>query len=144
MRRAEVLLVEDDAGDALMTSQILAEAPFPVRLYIARDGRQALQMLAEKTFRPNVVILDLNLPEISGFRMLQRFDRADIPVVVFTASAQETDKVLAKGLGAVEYVVKPTDLDDFRQAVWGIVQRWCGYNSGPAGTLSGLSEGNGS
>jgi two-component system, chemotaxis family, response regulator Rcp1 len=126
MAPAVVLLVEDEAGDALLANQVLADAPFPVKLHIARDGGQALQMLSDQEFRPDVVILDLNLPEVNGFRMLQRFDRSEIPVVIFTASTRETDKVLAKGLGAVEYVVKPTDLDEFRRAVWGMVERWGG------------------
>ena len=125
-----VLLVEDEAGDALLTSQVLAEAPFPVKLHIARDGAQALQMLSDETFRPDVIILDLNLPQMNGFRMLQRFERSEIPVVVFSVSNQETDKVLAKGLGAVEYIVKPSDLDQFREAVWGMVERWGGHQNG--------------
>ncbi|HLG99561.1 MAG TPA: response regulator [Bryobacteraceae bacterium] len=125
-----VLLVEDEAGDALLTSQVLAEAPFPVKLHIARDGAQALQMLSDETFRPDVIILDLNLPQMNGFRMLQRFERSEIPVVVFSVSNRETDKVLAKGLGAVEYIVKPTDLDQFREALWGMVERWGGQQNG--------------
>ncbi|HYL37091.1 MAG TPA: response regulator [Bryobacteraceae bacterium] len=124
MRSVEVLFVEDNAGDALLASQVLAEAPFPVKLHIARDGSQALLMLSDESFKPDVVILDLTLPEISGFEMLKQYHRADVPVVVFSASAKESDKLLAKSLGACEYVVKPTDLEIFREAVWGMVQRW--------------------
>lgn len=131
-----VLLVEDEAGDALLASQMLAEAPFPVRLHIARDGAQALQMLSDEAFKPSVVILDLNLPEINGFRLLERYHRADIPVVIFSASAKESDKLLAKSLGASEYVLKPTELDAFREAVWGMVERWGRNRTGLSGAAT--------
>jgi CheY-like chemotaxis protein len=130
MLPVEVLLVEDNAGDALLASQILAEAPVPVRLHIARDGAQALHMLAAERLKPDVVILDLGLPEIDGLRMMERYHPTDVPIVVFSASRRESDKLLAKALGASEYVVKPTDLQDFRNAVWGMVQRWGGLRRG--------------
>jgi len=129
----EVLLVEDNAGDALLASQILAEAPVPVKLHIARDGAQALQMLSGEHLKPDVVILDLGLPEIDGLRIMERYHPVDVPIVVFSASRRESDKLLAKALGASEYVVKPTDLQAFRDAVWGMVQRWGGLRrDGPA------------
>ena len=118
-------MVEDNAGDALLASQILAEAPMPVKLHIARDGAQALQMLSG-SLKPDVVILDLNLPEIDGLRMMERYHPVDVPFVVFSASRKESDKLLAKALGASEYVVKPTDLQAFRDALFGIVERWGG------------------
>jgi len=125
MTAVEVLLVEDNAGDTLLTSQILAEAPVPVKLHIARDGAQALQMLSGG-LKPDVVILDLNLPEIDGLRMMERYHPVDVPIVVFSASRRESDKLLAKALGAAEYIVKPTDLQAFREALFGIVERWGG------------------
>ena len=118
-------MVEDNAGDALLASQILAEAPVPVKLHIARDGAQALQMLSGE-LKPDVVILDLNLPEIDGLRMMERYHPVDVPIVVFSASRRESDKLLAKALGASEYVVKPSDLQAFRDALFGILERWGG------------------
>ncbi len=123
MRVVEVLLIEDNAGDALLASQVLAEAPIPLKLHIARDGAQALQMLAEG-LKPSVVILDLNLPEVDGLHLMERYHPVDVPIVVFSASRRESDKLLAKALGASEFVVKPTDLQAFRDALWGIVERW--------------------
>ena len=136
MTPVEVLLVEDNAGDALLASQILAEAPAPVKLHIARDGAQALQMLSG-SFKPNVVILDLSLPEIDGLHMMERYHPIDVPIVVFSASRKESDKLLAKALGASEYVVKPTDLQAFRDAVWGIVEKWgFGKQNGVSGAAT--------
>jgi len=125
MMPVEVLLVEDNAGDALLTSQILAEAPVPVKLHIARDGAQALQMLSGG-LKPHLVILDLNLPEVDGLHMMERYHPVDVPIVVFSASRKESDKLLAKALGASEYVLKPSDLQAFRDALLGIVERWGG------------------
>jgi two-component system, chemotaxis family, response regulator Rcp1 len=120
----ELLLVEDNAGDALLASQILAEAPIPIKLHIARDGAQALQMLTGERLKPDLVILDLTLPEMDGLRVMETYHPIDIPIVVFTASRRESDKLLAKALGAVEYIVKPTDLQAFRDAMLGMVERW--------------------
>jgi CheY-like chemotaxis protein len=61
MDQTEVLFVEDSAGDALLTQQILAESTLPVRLHIARDGEQPLAMLRDERFRPAMIILDLSL-----------------------------------------------------------------------------------
>src|ERR1700722_9580803 len=70
MSPSEVLLVEDNAGDALLVGQVLAEYPRPVHLRIARDGEQALQILGEPGFKPDLVILDLNIPRVSGYTVL--------------------------------------------------------------------------
>jgi two-component system, chemotaxis family, response regulator Rcp1 len=129
----EVLLVEDNAGDALLASQILAEAPVPVKLHIARDGAQALQMLSGQHLKPDMVILDLTLPELDGLRVMESYHPVDVPIVIFSASRRESDKLLAKALGAAEYVVKPNDLQAFRDAVWGMVQRWGGRSRGIMG-----------
>ena len=135
---AEVLLVEDSAGDALLASQVLAEFPLPVRVHVARDGAQALQMLAGGTFRPRLVILDLNIPVVSGLQVLERHRSPGIPIVVLSGSSRETDKNLAIALGAVEYVQKPTSCHAFRDALWGIVERW--VFAMPSGTANEASR----
>ena len=68
MQRMEILLVEDNAGDAVLIRQILAEASVPVNLHIARDGEQALTILSDADFHPALIILDLNIPRITGRR----------------------------------------------------------------------------
>jgi CheY-like chemotaxis protein len=120
----QVLFVEDSAGDALFTAQILTEAVLPVRLTVARDGVQALSMLANPSFKPALIILDLNLPRLSGFDVLERNVRRDIPVVIFTVSANPADRDRAFALGAKEYVEKPTDLDAYRSAVLAMIDKW--------------------
>ncbi len=124
MNASEVLLVEDNAGDALLVGQALAECPVPVHLHIARDGEQALQMLRESDFRPELVILDLNIPKISGYAVLAAYPLEQTPVVVFTASENPQDIDRTFSLGASGYVRKPMDLDEYKNAVSHMIQKW--------------------
>lgn len=116
--------MEDSAGDVLIMGHILREFLQPVNLSIARDGAQALAMLADERFKPDLIILDLNLPVLSGFEVLQRNPRKDIPVVIFSASMRTSDVERTLSLGAKEYVHKPTDLQRNRDAVVGMVWKW--------------------
>ena len=124
MNQTEVLFVEDSAGDALLTQQILAESKLPVHVHIARDGEQALAMLANERFRPAMIILDLSLPRLSGFEVLEQNPRKDIPVVIFSASERLSDKERTLSLGAKEYIHKPMDMVGYRNAVLGMVRNW--------------------
>ena len=124
MNQTEVLFVEDSAGDALLTQQILAESTLPVRLHVARDGEQALAMLRDERFRPAMIILDLSLPKVSGFEVLEQNPRKDIPVVIFSASVHTSDQERTLSLGAKEYIQKPLDMVGYRNAVLGMVSHW--------------------
>jgi CheY-like chemotaxis protein len=120
----QVLLIEDSAGDALLTGQIVAESPIPIKLVIARDGVQALTMLDDPAFRPVLIILDLNIPLISGHAVLERNPRRDIPVVIFSVSDDARDIQRALAVGAREYVQKPMNLEAYKEAVWAIIEKW--------------------
>jgi CheY-like chemotaxis protein len=120
----QIMLIEDSAGDALLTSQIVAESPVPIKLVIARDGVQALTMLEDLAFEPALIILDLNIPIISGHGVLESNVRKEIPVVVFSVSDDPADKQRAMALGAREYVQKPMNLDAYKEAVWRIIEKW--------------------
>lgn len=124
MEKVEILLVEDNAGDAVLIRQILAEASVPVNLHIARDGEQAMLMLTEGLFQPDLIILDLNIPRITGPALLERWKSLDTPVVVFSSSLNEAERDRVLALGAREFVQKPTDVDAFSAAVYGIVERY--------------------
>lgn len=130
MHPSEVILVEDNAGDALLIGQALAECPLSVHLHIARDGEQALQMLRESDLKPDLVILDLNLPKISGYVVLASYPLEHTPVVVFTASQNEVDRDRAFSLGASGFVRKPMELDEYRHAVCGMIQKWVAFDDG--------------
>lgn len=122
MKPVEILLVEDCAGDTLLVSQILKDSAIPVNLHVARDGAQAMLMLADRDFQ--LIILDLNMPGVSGYEVLQRNQSRNIPTVVFTSSSKTSDREWALVLGAREYIEKPTDLGLFSEAVRGILERW--------------------
>ncbi len=124
MQRMEILLVEDNAGDAVLIRQILAEASVPVNLHIVRDGEQAVTMLADAYFLPALIILDLNIPRISGVSLLERWKAQKIPVVVFSSSLNDAERSRVLELGAREFVQKPTDIDAFTEVVRGIVERY--------------------
>jgi CheY-like chemotaxis protein len=123
---AHILLVEDNAGDTLLVQQVLASCPVAFKLHVARDGEQALQMLADPNLKLDLIILDLNLPRITGLGVLERHQPKDIPIVVFSASNRQTDKEFALALGASDYVEKPTDLQSFTDVVCEIVVKWLG------------------
>src|ERR1700688_2141411 len=129
----EILLVEDNAGDAVLIRQVLADAALAVNLHIARDGEQALTLLSDAHFRPALIILDLNIPRIVGAALLDRWKSQDIPVVVFSSSINEAERARVLELGALEFVQKPTDIEAFADAVSGIVKRYAGPRGKSAG-----------
>jgi CheY-like chemotaxis protein len=125
-----IFLVEDNAGDILLIRQILAGLPIPIHLHIARDGDQALFMMAEGLFRPDLILLDLNLPNVSGSLFLAR-SKPEVPVVVFSSSANPEDVREAMELGATAFVQKPMDFEEYRERVARIVSDWL-----PSGELT--------
>jgi CheY-like chemotaxis protein len=124
MGAVEVLLVEDNAGDAIMIRRALYECPVPVNLHVARDGEQALLTLTKPHIPLDLIVLDLNIPKITGTALLQRWQFKAIPVVVFSSSTNPTEKERCLALGAREFVSKPTDLDEFNETVCRIVDEW--------------------
>ena len=136
MEKMEILLVEDNAGDAVLIRQILADAAVPVNLHIARDGEQAMTILGDGRFLPKLIILDLNIPRISGSALLERWKTLKTPVVVFSSTSSDVERDRALALGAREFIQKPSDLDGFTQAVYGIVERY----GGPAASAGGAGR----
>ena len=118
-----LFLIEDNAGDVLLIRQILQEQQINVRTHVARDGAQALFMLAEGRFQPDLILLDLNLPKISGFWFLER-SKPKVPVVVFTSSSNPADIQGSVELGAKEFVQKPSDLQEYAERVPRIIRDW--------------------
>lgn len=120
-----LLLIEDNSADVLMIREALRQSPIPADVMIAYDGEQALRMLEEFGFKPDFVILDLNIPKFDGHEILKRYHSAQsAPVVVFTSSANGEDKVRAFANGARDYVIKPTGFNPFVKAIHGILERW--------------------
>lgn len=122
----EVLLVEDDPGDVVMIREAFEENKVRNRLSIVSDGEQAIQFLRregehEKAPRPDLILLDLNLPRVSGREVLEQV-KADpklraIPVVILTTSSAEEDILRSYDLHANAYVTKPVDFESFIEVV---------------------------
>ena len=124
MKPMEILLVEDNAGDALLIRQILVDSAVPANLHIARDGEQALTMLSDTDFQPSLIILDLNIPRINGPALLERWKSERTPVVVFSSSLNDAERARVLHLGAKEFIHKPAELEAFTEAITGIIDRW--------------------
>lgn len=125
-RPIEVLLVEDDPGDELMTREAFEENKVRNNLHVARDGEEALDFLNHRgeyadAPRPDLVLLDLNLPKFDGRQVLAEIkadeDLRTIPVVVLTTSGAEEDILSSYQLHANAYVTKPVDFARFIQVV---------------------------
>ncbi len=122
----DVLLVEDDLGDVLMTREAFEAHKIRNELHVATDGEQALQFLHrrgeyEHAPRPGLILLDLNLPRRDGREVLAEIkadpDLRTIPVVVLTTSEAEEDILRSYSLHANAYVSKPVDFDRFIEVI---------------------------
>ena len=122
----EVLLVEDDPGDELMTREAFEDNKIRNTLHVVRDGLEALDFLYRRgehadARTPDLILLDLNLPKYDGRQVLEQIksdpDLKHIPVVVLTTSSAEEDILRSYKLHANAYVSKPVDLDQFVAAI---------------------------
>ena len=129
----EILLVEDNPADVVLTEAVLAEAKVANRLWVARDGKEAMEFLRSEARhpespRPDLVLLDLNLPRKGGLEVLAEM-KADpalraIPVVVLTTSSAERDVLAAYDQHVNAYITKPVDLDQFVAVVRAVDDFW--------------------
>jgi CheY-like chemotaxis protein len=122
----EVFLIEDNPADVLLTRQALSKYPIPLKIRVAKDGEQALLTLTTPECKPNLIILDLNMPKVDGHTVLERYQGRGVPVVIFSSGGNEAEVERALALGAREYVKKPIGFRPFVDAVSGIVDRWLG------------------
>jgi len=120
-RTAEILLVEDNPDDVALTREAFAESPFAVTLHVANDGIHGLEMLRNGGVKPDLILMDLNLPKISGRDVLHEIKSDDalrhIPIIVLTTSQADQDILDSYRLYASCYVAKPVDFDDFMEVV---------------------------
>jgi CheY-like chemotaxis protein len=122
----DVLLVEDDPGDILMTREAFEHHKIQNKLHVVTDGEQALQFLHQsggyaKAPRPGLILLDLNLPRRAGLEVLAELKEDPelrvIPVVILTTSQAEEDILRSYSLHANAYVSKPVDFERFMDVI---------------------------
>lgn len=132
-RPAQILLVEDSPSDVRLTEEALHEAKIANDLHVSQDGVAAMAFLRnEGEFagapRPDLILLDLNLPKKSGREVLAEIKQdprlATIPVIVLTTSQEEQDVLRAYELHANSFIAKPIDLQEFIDVVRSIESYW--------------------
>jgi chemotaxis family two-component system response regulator Rcp1 len=132
-RPAELLMVEDDYGDVLLARKALLSAKIANNLSVASDGEQALGMLRRlgvhaNQVRPDLILLDLNLPRMDGKEVLKEIkadpDLQRIPVIVLTSSSADIDILKSYELNANGYIVKPVNLERLKEIVASIESFW--------------------
>ncbi len=128
-RPIEILLVEDDEGDVLLTTEALEASKITNNMHVARNGEEALKFLRQEdpytdAPRPDIVLLDLNLPRVDGREVLSQVKSDDslrrIPIIVLTTSEAEEDILRSYDLHANAYVTKPVDFNRFLQVIQSI------------------------
>lgn len=129
----EVLLVEDSPGDVRLTQEAFRDANMSIHLHVATDGVEAMSFLRRegehaKSPRPDLILLDLNLPKMDGREVLALIKADDnlrtIPTVILTTSESEADIVNSYQLQANCYLSKPVQLDAFESLVKSINDFW--------------------
>jgi chemotaxis family two-component system response regulator Rcp1 len=133
MKPIEILLVEDNPGDARLTREALAQSKIKNNLSYARDGEEAMAFLRRESGfsdapTPDMILLDLNLPRRDGREVLEDIKKdpnlRHIPVVVLTSSQAEEDILRSYRLHANCFITKPVDFEQLTKVVQGIEQFW--------------------
>jgi len=149
----DILLAEDNADDVEITKRALKESRVINRLFVVRDGEEALDYLfhkgqyqdKNKSPRPGLILLDINMPRMNGIDVLKRI-KADvslrfIPVVMLTVSRRDEDVVKSYDLGCNSFIAKPVDFDKFVELIKEINLYWGVLNVGiPPAYLTKDSE----
>src|SRR5580704_15671855 len=120
----DILLVEDDPTEARLLEEIVRGGSVRVKITTAKNCSGALAILDEGRYVPNLVIADMGVLEFGGVELLKRCNPRAIPVVVLSGSIDPADQERAMRLGAKEFIYKPLGLDDYVEAIWGMIGNW--------------------
>jgi CheY-like chemotaxis protein len=132
MRTAHVLLVEDNEGDILLTTEALGEKSFIRQLSVVRNGKDALDYIFQEGGKqeelPDFILLDINLPVKNGLEVLKAIRENEhtkhVPVIILTTSSSEKDQASALQFHADAFITKPMDMDAFDRLVNEIELFW--------------------
>lgn len=133
MKEIDILLVEDNEGDIVLTMEALKQGKLKNKVFIARDGEMAMDMLLKKApyqqqITPDLILLDINLPKIDGIEVLKQIKENKIlkriPVIMLTTSSAEGDILKSYNNYANCYITKPINLSSFMNVVSTIEEFW--------------------
>ena len=131
MKSINILLVEDNEGDILLTTEAFDESKIVNQVNVIKDGREAINFfegLTDKKNAPHLVLLDINLPKMSGHEVLMYLKSnpkyKHIPVIMLTTSSSEKDIMMSYNNYANCYITKPIDVADFMAAIIKIEDFW--------------------
>lgn len=133
MNPVNILLVEDNEGDVLLTRVALEEAKIVFNMSVVRDGKEAINFLNKEgrysnVVMPQLVLMDINLPKKNGHEVL-RYIKANenvqhIPVIMLTTSSSQKDIDMAYDNGASGFITKPSDVNEFLTSVTAVINFW--------------------
>lgn len=133
MKKMHILLVEDNEGDILLTTEAFEESKIPTQLSVVKNGEDALSFIFNKgkfehAQRPDLILLDINLPIKNGHQVLKEIksddDKRNIPVIILSTSDSQKDINLAYFNYANSYITKPLDMEEFLEAIQKIEEFW--------------------
>ncbi|WP_290795144.1 response regulator [Flavihumibacter sp. UBA7668] len=133
MKEFHILLIEDNEGDILMTTESILEYEPGCRIDVARNGQEAIELIEQlleepSSKKPDLILLDINLPRRNGHEVLQFIKKHPsltfIPVVILTTSSSPLDITQAYAAHANSYLTKPTEADEFNKMVMALVEFW--------------------
>ncbi|OFX83805.1 MAG: two-component system response regulator [Bacteroidetes bacterium GWF2_33_16] len=140
---AQILLVEDNQMDVVLTLDAFREAKLKNKIHVAHNGQEALDYLygrdkyanREEFPLPALILLDLKMPGVDGFEVLRQVKSTEklkrIPVIILTSSREEGDRALSYDIGANSYLLKPVSFDGFTDVVRKIDDYWFSLNINP-------------
>lgn len=141
MNPINILLVEDNEGDILLTQDALLEGDIAKEIQVVKDGWEAIQYLDKNegynlAITPDLILLDINLPKLNGFEVLKKIRTTqatkDIPVVILSTSCADNDIKKCSKYHANCYISKPVDADDYKNVVSLIKNFWLSKENYPA------------
>lgn len=133
MSPIHILLVEDNEGDILLTTEALIEGKIVNTISVVKDGREAINFLEKKDSHinaqtPDLILLDINLPKMNGHEVLKNIKNNEklkhIPVIMFTTSSSEKDIAESYSNSANCFITKPVEVNEFRKVVASIENFW--------------------
>ena len=131
MKKNKILLVEDNEGDIVLTSEAFEESSCKVNIQVARNGKEAINILFdqnEDTQLPDLILLDINLPLLNGHEVLKKIKENEktkhIPVIILTTSSAISDINLTYENYANSFITKPADINDFFETINVLCNYW--------------------